>query len=140
MEIKIQDCGGSLTLSLPFIGDTGSDYMTLLSSDLDRLDNLYLQNNLVPPPRLFKLQVVVNEIGGSWEAFPKYRVEVAFAGSDGHCLADWDAIDVLIIYDSLFGHSAPVRVNGPWLRHKLHTATAPDGTTLLTVFRNKTAV
>ncbi|CEO58602.1 hypothetical protein PMG11_03313 [Penicillium brasilianum] len=141
MTIRVRYPGAHIGQDLIFADDTGSDFMTLLDSDIDDLDNFYrLQgfNVNAISPQLIR-PIPVNTFSGNEEWHDLYQVEVAFPDTNGALLTTWDRINVLVLADPI-GAPTPDRVNGPWLRYKLHTSTAPTRRVEMGIFRIKSAI
>lgn len=53
----------------------------------------------------------------------------------------WDMVDVAIFSEENSSPDIrrPVRLGGPWVRHRLYTATVPDGTDRLWIGTNRTS-
>ena len=50
-----------------------------------------------------------------------------FAGGSTRMLKEWEIIEVAVAPDTTYP-ARPIRLLGPWLRHRFYTVTAPDGT------------
>ncbi|KAJ5449775.1 uncharacterized protein N7458_006224 [Penicillium daleae] len=119
-------------LIFPFVDDTGADFMTLMESDIiDLIDNNQQNDITVAFPNRINV-IQIQTITGTDEFLDHHRMEVALADGNG------DLIDVLMVEDPL--GPTPNRVNGPWIRYKLHMANAPTATATRWIFRNKTAL
>jgi hypothetical protein len=82
--------------------------------------------------------IQIQTITGTDEFLDHHRMEVALADGNGDLLTTWDLIDVLMVENPL--GRTPNRVNGPWIRYKLHMANVPTATATRWIFRNKTAL
>ncbi|KAJ5877330.1 hypothetical protein N7455_000795 [Penicillium solitum] len=102
-----------------FKDDTGADYMVLYDEDVTRLStNLQANDVSYPLPRI--LGVLVVTLGdGSKKAMLVRELEVNI----------WDSIPVVV----LPGRGTK-RLNGPWMRWKFYTGTAPDNSNRLWIY------
>ncbi|KAJ5358668.1 uncharacterized protein N7496_011081 [Penicillium cataractarum] len=139
MTIQVRYPGTTSGQGLIFADDTGSDFMTLFDSDMADLNSHYRNNgvNVVSPSKL--RTIPVKTFSGNEEWHDIYEVEVAFADPTGALLTSWDRLKVLVLGDPI-GGPTPDRVNGPWIRYKLHTSTAPTARVDMGIFRIKSAL
>lgn len=106
---------------------------------MENLDTHYQNNgtNVVPPT--LQRTIPVKSFSGNEEWHDGYEVEVAFADPTGALLTSWDRIQVLLLNDPIGDHT-PDRVNGPWIRYKLHASTAPVARVDMGIFRIKSVL
>lgn len=128
-----------------FIDDTGSDLMVINDSDKLLLEKLAGR-------RLLLLGMAEGRLAdGSWNHVLVVSVQVTVyttswtksgtsynVDANGNRIltptqmTSWDTIQCAVRPGG-GGVDDPPRLNGPWLRHKLYTATAPDGQDLMQV-------
>lgn len=112
--------------------DTGSDICTITEADLDTLREHATGVNepLLDVPLLGYVSVQ-GAVGKS--RFEEVRaIEINLCGSGGSgppmIKGEWEIIEVAIAPNPEKETDEPVRLVGPWLRHRFFTATAPDCT------------
>ncbi|KAF3030996.1 hypothetical protein E8E15_011499 [Penicillium rubens] len=134
ISLRIPTTGGKpspRSFEFSFKDDTGADYMVLYENDVNRLRiNLQAQGLMYPIPRL--LGVLVVTLGdGSKKAMLVRELEVnMWDEHEKQYMADsWDSIPVVV----LPGRGTK-RLNGPWMRWKFYTATAPDNSNRLWIY------
>ncbi|CAG8889577.1 unnamed protein product [Penicillium egyptiacum] len=114
-----------------FKDDTGADYMVLYENNVDQLrTNLQAKGIMYPVPRL--LSVLVGTLGdGSKEAMLVRELEVNMWDEQEkqYMAASWDSIPVVVLPER-----GTKRRNGPWMRWKFYTATAPDNSNCLWLY------
>ncbi|CRL25160.1 unnamed protein product [Penicillium camemberti] len=114
-----------------FKDDTGADYMVLHDEDVNRL-RTNLQANGVSYPLPRTLGVLVVTLGdGSKKAMLVRELEVNMwdEKEKKYMAASWDSIPVVV----LPGRGTK-RLNGPWMRWKFYTGTAPDNSNRLWIY------
>ncbi|KAJ5791348.1 uncharacterized protein N7518_008359 [Penicillium psychrosexuale] len=135
----------SIALRIPIIGDepppgpfefqfkddTGADYMVLYDNDVELLRvNLQAKGTVYSIPPL--LGVLVVTLGdGSKKAMLVRELEVNMWDEQQkqYMAASWDSIPVVV----LPGRGTK-RLNGPWMRWKFYTGTAPDNSNRLWIY------
>ncbi|CAI7576616.1 unnamed protein product [Penicillium glandicola] len=113
-----------------FADDTGADYMVLSENDVRKLrTNLQDGGIAYCPPRLLAI-IPVTLADGSMKSMLVRQLEVnIWNRQERKYMASWDSIPVIV----LFGDGTQ-RLNGPWLRWKFYTATAPDNSKRLWLY------
>ncbi|KAG0154482.1 hypothetical protein PDIDSM_50 [Penicillium digitatum] len=119
----------SMPLDFSFMDDTGASVMQINESDMRNLVTYNcdpLGNDPPLPPLLGSMAVTL--ANGSTERYICRRFEVNMwsARSTNYLDFLWHPVQVLIHDDTVV--SSKVRLNGPWLRHRMYTASAPDST------------
>ncbi|KAJ6014319.1 hypothetical protein N7540_008910 [Penicillium herquei] len=142
------------------IDDTGADLCTITESDVTHLvtkttEYFARQTNdvnfevpyesrieSVAPPLLgyIRVRFANDEMGFQ----PIRAMEINLLGQDpsesnkgAFMLKHWDIIEVAIAPDPKSPEHEPTRLLGPWLRHRFYTATSPDGSGRLYIFKKK---
>lgn len=114
-----------------FKDDTGADYMVLYDEDVNRLrTNLQANGVSYPLPRFLRV-LVVTLADGSNKAMLVRELEVNMWDEKErqYMAASWDSIPVVV----LPGRGTK-RLNGPWMRSKFYTGTAPDNSNRLWIY------
>ncbi|KAJ5721100.1 uncharacterized protein N7483_009034 [Penicillium malachiteum] len=116
--------------------DTGSDICTLNQSDIDSLvlKAQEQHEDAELPPLLGYIQTWV---GGKTFYEVARTLQINLRGGDGKLMMKkWDNIEVAIAEDDADPQIyEPIRLIGPWLRHRFYTATSPDGTNRLYIVK-----
>lgn len=120
--------------------DTGADLMRIYEGDLQTLrgyDPEFDQSN----PTAIDLPPLLGGIytglaNGTWIGDYARAIEVTIRDVDGLEMTDWDPVQCIIMPGNA-PVRRPLRLNGPWLRYKLYTATAPDNTNRLFIHDKK---
>lgn len=126
-----------------FVDDTGSEFMTLYYSDVKLLNDHLTDNDIIVPWPPLQGVVQIITFSGKMEHHYVHQMEVAFHDLWGEEVVGWEAIPVIIVDDRETRspkHWLAHRVNGPWIRRKLHVASAPDCSGDTHLFRNLTAL
>ncbi|KAJ5722842.1 hypothetical protein N7488_000877 [Penicillium malachiteum] len=126
--------------------DTGADVCSIQERDLEQI--YHVKNNheepsvsQAQPPMLAYYEMRGASAGDPHKFVPCRAMRI-------HCYADKDVdgrlntmlkeaelIEVLITKNSLNPFDPPVRLLGPWLRHRFYTATTPDRSGHLYIFK-----
>ncbi|KAJ5740704.1 hypothetical protein N7493_000576 [Penicillium malachiteum] len=110
--------------------DTGSDTMVLQQNDFDLLrDNVERSGQARPPPAPLLGTVRFNTADGAAVTNDIRALEVNMFDKRGNAMSPvWDWVECAVSTMELEPHSRPLRLLGPWLRHRFYTGTSPDGT------------
>lgn len=124
--------------------DTGADMLKLNTFDLDAISQAAVRpDNPDFTPEAPLLGWAVMRTATDEAHWGQIRlVEVNMFDEDGNPMSEqWDMIDCSVFAPDQTGTDIkrPVRLGGPWLRHRLYTATVPDGTDRLWVGTNGTS-
>ncbi|KAJ5724924.1 hypothetical protein N7493_006652 [Penicillium malachiteum] len=116
--------------------DTGSDTCVLNQSDIDSLVRKAREQHpdAELPPLLGYIQTWV---GGTTFYEVARTLQINLRADDGKLmLKEWENIEVAIAEDDTDPRIyEPIRLIGPWLRHRFYTATSPDGTNRLYIVK-----
>ncbi|KAJ5591559.1 uncharacterized protein N7459_001928 [Penicillium hispanicum] len=128
MSFALRIPGSTNYCEFPFQDDTGSSVMTIYQEDLDLLKNLHFihtKTKLDPP---LCGMVTVYGYDGQDLTEKNILIEVNLMDTSGQEMSTWDRVECIVRRGSVVTEKIP-RLNGPWLRYKLYTGTAPwDGT------------
>ncbi|KAJ5425036.1 hypothetical protein N7465_000106 [Penicillium sp. CMV-2018d] len=118
----------SMPNSLVFVDDTGADIMQINKSDMrDLMSNNRDPNGIDPPfpPLIGTLPMLM--ANGASEHFicRQFEVNMYDLVNQDFFSPLWHPVQVLV-YDDTFT-KAQGRLNGPWPRYRLYSASAPDG-------------
>ena len=123
--------------------DTGCDICTLMKSDIDDIiqaaqetltgEGITPPENVFPPPLLG--YVAFQDFRGVKNFQPIRALEINMMGEENrlHLKNEWDFIEVAVAKNQTHP-LPPIRLLGPWLRHRFFTATCPDSTGRMWVF------
>lgn len=118
----------SLPSFLDFMDDTGSCTMQINKSDMDDLivDNRDPLGNDPPlPPLLGCMPILVANGSVSNLICRQFEVNMYDSVAVDFLSVLWHPVQVLIYDDT--NVQAHTRLNGPWPRHRMYSASAPDG-------------
>lgn len=118
----------SMPVDLTFMDDTGASVMQINQSDLQHLINCNRdpqQNDPPLPPLLGVMPLVV--ANGTIDHLICRRFEINMWDSTTRTYMSllWHPVQVVIFDDT--NTQAQTRLNGPWARHRMYSASAPDG-------------
>ncbi|OQE36736.1 hypothetical protein PENCOP_c011G05020 [Penicillium coprophilum] len=128
MCLKLHDLPGRLSrcTELSFIDDTGASIMQINRSDLMQLLSMNVDNqgNLPPNPTILGVSNL-SFANGHASFFTCVRLEVNMWDPVTNTWLSpiWHPVPV-VLYDDIFG-PPELRLNGPWPRHRMYTASAP---------------
>ena len=142
MELQLQLAGssrpGALRWPLDFIDDSGSDYMCIYDEDLEDMVTYYANNGRNGFAPLFFPTCVSLANGSRIRCIVRGIWTSIFHPNSGHRMTASSNLVQCICWDhDRNAANAPKRINGPWLRSKLYTASAPEGEANLWIFNNK---
>ncbi|KAJ5788142.1 hypothetical protein N7457_003132 [Penicillium paradoxum] len=121
----------SMPLELEFKDDTGADYMTINDDDISamRVDPTGT-GGLHPLPRIMGvLSVTLADGSGRNMLVRELQANIWDADERRYMVPEWDSIPAVINPTT-----GAKRLNGPWLRWKLYTATCPDNSRRLWIY------
>ncbi|KAJ5714050.1 uncharacterized protein N7483_011231 [Penicillium malachiteum] len=109
--------------------DTGSDTMVLQPRDLDLIRANIERGGLPrPPPAPLLGTARFNTADGESVVNDIRTLEVNMFDKKGNSMSPvWDWIECAVSTADL-DHVRPLRLSGPWVRHRFYTGTSPDGT------------
>jgi hypothetical protein len=122
-----QPQGPAFPLEWGFMDDTGSAIMTINKSDLTQLMtyNQTATGRIPPsPPLLGAIVLGVADGRRTMHICRRLAVNLRNVGTSTYLSPIWHPIQVAIHNDDI-ASSIP-RLNGPWARHRLYTASVPD--------------
>lgn len=122
---------------LPFIDDTGSDYMCIYDNNIRDMQNYYTNNRLAGTAPLMSPTYVSLANGDRIHCVVRSMWDNINNPGTGNQMTSTTCIPTICWYHDRNAAHAPKRLNGPWLRSKLYTASAPSGTPNLWIFNNK---
>ncbi|KAJ5587477.1 uncharacterized protein N7459_003242 [Penicillium hispanicum] len=140
LELRIQIAGTTEPgprWPLTFIDDTGSDYMCIYDDDVDDIVDYYATYGICGIAPLMGPTYVAMPNGERFRCIVRSVWVNIFHPVVGREMASWDRIQCICWTHDPNVPNAPKRLNGPWIRSKLYTASAPQGGGNLWVFNNK---
>lgn len=120
--------------------DTGCDICTITKSDVLRLkaaSEVKLQADVTLPPLLGYVGIRLADGAIKFEPVRAMQINIPDHDGNSMLLKDYDMIEVCIADDQPNDPNGPVRLLGPWLRHRFYTATAPDRTNRLWIVKKR---
>ncbi|KUM57067.1 hypothetical protein ACN42_g10127 [Penicillium freii] len=118
----------SMPNSLVFVDDTGADAMQINKSDMRDLININRDPNGIDPPLpplIGALPMMMANGAIDHMICRQFEVNMYDTVNQDFLTLFWYPVQV-IVYDDTFT-KARDRLNGPWPRHRLYSASAPDG-------------
>lgn len=127
------------TWKFEFMHDTGADFMMIYEEDLRTMQRNEINQGKRPSPVFPIGTTAVRTFNGIYnahiyavtariEAMHSNTAENAIASPVAYALTTWDTVFTIVRPGSINdpGNLLP-RIDGPWIRYKLWTATVPDG-------------
>lgn len=130
IHVKIKDLarGPAKPVELIFLDDTGASLMQLNKSDVERLVNYNADpiGNTPPSPAMLGTVALTLANGAvDYNICVRLYVNMLDKSTNAFLSPAWHPIQVVVLDDDL---TAPkLRLNGPWPRHRMFSASVPDG-------------
>jgi hypothetical protein len=106
--------------------------MTVYEEDIKFMQALGGESQLPPTLGIRALRVA----DGRWVRWPVKCLFINLFSSEGEEMSQWASVQTVVFKGAKASNSTP-RLLGPWLRSKLYTATAPDGSSRLWICDKK---
>ncbi|KAJ5169197.1 uncharacterized protein N7482_004791 [Penicillium canariense] len=124
---------------LPCTDDTGSDYSCLYYEDITDILDWYRTQNLIGYAPVAHI-THVSLANGVRQLFAVVFlwINLHHPSQAGHPpMPSWDLIQCIVWTHPRSSYNRPARINGPWMRFKIYTASAPEGTPNMWLFDKK---
>ncbi|CAG8902680.1 unnamed protein product [Penicillium egyptiacum] len=133
ISVKPQDkpTGPAKPLEWMFLDDTGSSIMTVNKSNINDLMNFNADaagNIPSPPPMLGAICLAIANGTTTFNICRRLEVNLRGLIASGYMSPIWHPVQAAIHNDD--NGTTTQLLSGPWLRHRLYSASAPDGSSM----------